>query len=288
MTPSIRHFGPFLILPSLLIGSAALAQEAPPPPPARPTIFDRDYLTVGAGAAYGPGYEGSDSYVVYPVAGFLGRIGGFTISPRPAGLAIDLIRDPRDARVSFTAGPVGRLRFDRSRQIRDPAVAALGQLDTAIEIGGNVGISINRITNPYDSLSFGVDMRWDVNGAHRGRVIVPTISFLSPVSRAAGVALTVTAEHVDDNYANYYFGVTPAGRARSGLPVYDAHSGFKNASATLICAYDLNGDLTDGGFVLVAGLSYSRLLGNFATSPIVSLRGAKDQLISAVGLAYTF
>jgi outer membrane scaffolding protein for murein synthesis (MipA/OmpV family) len=292
MTFMIRRLGPLLILPSLLVGGAAFAQDGPlsqsPSAPAEPTVFDGDYLTIGAGAAYGPGYEGSDSYVVYPIAGFQGRLGGFTISPRPAGLAIDLIKDPSDAKLSFAAGPVGRVRFDRTRQIRDPAVAALGKLDTAIEVGGNIGFSVSRITNPYDVLSFGVDMRWDVNGAHRGRVIMPTVSFLTPVSRAAAVAIAVTAEHVDDKYASYYYSVTPAGRARSGLPVYNARSGFKNVGTTLMGFYDLNGDLTDGGLALVGGVSYSRLLGDVADSPIVSLRGAKDQLTGALGVAFTF
>ena len=80
----------------LLTASPVFAQDAPPPgplsqspdAPATPTIFDGDYLTVGAGGAYVPGYEGSDSYVVTPLLGFQGRLGGFTISPRPAG-AVD-------------------------------------------------------------------------------------------------------------------------------------------------------------------------------------------------------
>ncbi len=182
-----------------------------PQAPAMPTVFDGDYLTIGAGAGYVPGYEGSDPTVVTPVIGLQGRLGGFTVSPRPAGAAIDLINEPADSKVSFSLGPVTRVRFDRTKQIRDPAVSALGVLKTAIEVGANAGFSINRITNPYDSLSIGADIRWDVNGAHKGTVIQPTITYLTPLAASFAVVLNLTAEHVDDAYAHYYYDVTPGG-----------------------------------------------------------------------------
>jgi outer membrane scaffolding protein for murein synthesis (MipA/OmpV family) len=251
-------------------------------------VFDGDYLTVGVGYAYGPGYEGSDSYVAFPVAGLQGRLGGFTLSPRPAGLALDLINEASDSKIAFNLGPVARARFDRTKQIRDPAVLALGTRDMAVEVGGAAGVSISRITNPYDSLSFGVDVRKDVAGAHDGTVIQPSIMFLTPLAASTAVVLNISAEHVDDKYARYYFDVTPAGSRASGLPTYTARAGWKNATASLITFYDLDGNLANGGFALVGGVSYSRLLGNFARSPIVSLRGAKDQFLLGAGLAFTF
>jgi outer membrane protein len=280
----------------LLIASPVFAQDAPPADPlsqspnapAMPTVFDGDYLTIGAGGAYVPGYEGSDSYVVTPVVGLQGRLGGFTISPRPAGAAVDLINEPSDAKISFSLGPVTRVRFDRTKQIRDPAVSALGVLKTAIEVGANAGVSIGRITNPYDSLSFGADVRWDVNGAHKGMVIQPTITYLTPLSTSFAVVLNITAEHVDDKYAQYYYGVTPGGSAASGLPVYSAHAGWKNAGASLVTFYDLDGNLANGGFALVGGLSYSRMLGDIAKSPIVAQRGSRNQFMLGAGVAYTF
>ncbi|MGF7171503.1 outer membrane scaffolding protein for murein synthesis (MipA/OmpV family) [Sphingobium xanthum] len=293
----IRILSALVASPLVFVATAALAQDAPPPPdplsqsadaPAAPTVFDGDYLTIGAGLAFGPGYEGSDSYVAFPVAGLQGRLAGFTISPRPAGLALDLINEPRDSRISFNLGPVARGRFDRTKQIRDPAVIALGKKDTAVEVGGTAGFSINRITNPYDSLSFGVDVRKDVAGAHRGTIVQPTVTFLTPLATSFAVALNVSADHVDSSYAHYYFDVTPAGAIASGLPAYTARAGWKSASTSLITFYDLDGNLANGGFALVGGLSYSRLLGNFARSPIVSLRGSKDQFLLGAGIAFTF
>jgi len=284
-------------LAALLFSTTALAQDQPPPPdplsqgpddPAVPTAFDGDYLTVGVGATYGPGYEGSNSYVVSQIVGVMGRLGGITITPRPSGLAADFINDKQDAKVSFALGPVARFRFDRNKQIRDPVVYALGTRDVAFEVGGTAGVSVNRLTNPYDTLSFSVDVRWDVAGAYKGNVIQPTVTYATPLSTGIAAALTLHAEHVDDKYAHYYFDVTPAGSAASGLPVYTARGGWKSAHATLVGFFDLDGDLTNGGFAVVTGFSYARMLGNIADSPVIAIRGDKDQFTFGGGLAYTF
>jgi outer membrane scaffolding protein for murein synthesis (MipA/OmpV family) len=252
------------------------------------SIFDGDYLTVGAGAAVGTAYEGSKDYVLFPAAAIAGRIGGITISPRPAGFALDVIDDPTTEKLNVQFGPVVRVRFDRNRQITDPVVEALGKRDVAVEVGGNVGFSINRITNAYDSLTFSVDVRKDVAGAHEGWVIAPTATFQTPLSKASYVSLSVTAEHVDSKYARYYYSISPADNLATGLSVYDAHSGWKNAGVSLMGAYDLDGDLTNGGFAVFAGVIYARMLGNFERSPIVSERGSPNQFTGGLGIGYTF
>lgn len=252
------------------------------------TAFDGDYLTVGVGGAFGPSYEGSDEYVFFPAGAVMGRIAGIGIAPRAAGIALDFINDPTGEKVSLQFGPVVRTRFDRNRQIKDPAIYALGKKNVAVEVGGNVGLSINGITNPYDSLSFSVDVRGDVANAHNGFVIAPTASFQTPLSKASFVSLSVSAEHVDDKYARYYYSVTPAGSLASGLAPYEARAGWKNIGVGLIGAYDLDGDLANGGFAVFAGTNYSRILGNFERSPIVSDRGSPNQFTGAVGIGYTF
>jgi len=250
-------------------------------------VFDGDYITIGAGLAYGPSFEGADENSVFPMGGIMGRVGPVTINPRIAGIALDLIPDV-GKKVSLTLGPVVRARFERTRSIKDPAVAALGKRNTAIELGGTAGFSINRLTNPYDSLSFGVDVRRDVAKAHRGVIVAPSLTYLTPLSRGTAMVLNISAEHVDTAYARYYFDVSPTGAIASGLPGYTAHGGWKNVGATLMGVVDLDGDLLNGGFALVGGLSYTRLLGSVRDSPIVAERGAASQLVGALGVALTF
>lgn len=264
---------------------AALAQNDGPP---AETVFDGDYLTVGVGAGYAPTYEGSDNYAVFPAPLLQGNLKGVAISPRPGGVALDFIPDAPDARLGYSLGPTARVRSNRVSDIKDPVVRSLGKLDTAIEVGGNFGLTAYKVLNPYDSLTLSSDVRWDVAGAHGGMVIGPSLSYFTPLSKGAVVNLSVSAERVDDDYADYYFSVGPAGNAASGLPVFDADGGWKDVSVTLVGGLDLDGDATNGGFSLFALGGYSRMLGDFKRTPLTSLRGDADQWIGGAGLAFTF
>ncbi len=121
-----------------------------------------------------------------------------------------------------------------------------------------------------------------------GTVVAPSMTYLTPLSRATAVVFNVSAEHVDTAYARYYFDVSPAGAVASGLPGYTARGGWKNAGATLMGVVDLDGNLLNGGFALVGGIAYTRLLGSIRDSPIVSERGSANQLVGALGVALTF
>jgi len=274
-----------LLIPALpLLLAAPVAAQAQG---SEPSVFDGNYITVGAGLAYGPDYEGANEGTLYPLGGAMGRIGPIAVNPRIAGFALDVIPD-FGSKVSISLGPVARARMERTRRVKDRAVAALGKRDTAIEAGGTAGLSINRLTNPYDSLSFSMDVRWDIAGAHRGTVIAPSVTYLTPLSRGTAAMLNISAEHVDDAYARYYYDVTSAGALASGLPAYTAGGGWKNVGATLMGVVDLDGELMNGGFALVGGVSYGRVLGSIARSPIVAQRGAADQFVGALGVAFTF
>ena len=132
-------------------------------------------VTLAAAAAVG--------HVLYPAALVQGSLGGVGISSRGAGVALDFIPTPENG-VDLDLGVTGQVRANRARQIKDPVVESLGELDYAIEVGPTVGIGISRVLNPYDSLSFSIDASWDINGAHGGMVIEPTINYFTPLSRA--------------------------------------------------------------------------------------------------------
>ena len=252
------------------------------------TVYDGTWLSLGIGVGYGPSYDGSDDYVAYPAPLIQGRIAGIGIQPRPAGIALDFIPDPAEG-VGFALGPVARARFNRSRQVKDPVVAAAGELDTAIEVGGNVGLSFPKVLNPYDSLSFGTDVLWDVNGAHSGMTFTPTVSYFTPLSRGVAASLSLSAEHGNGEFVDYYYSVTPAQRLASGLPLFDADGGgFTKAGATVLTGFDFDGDLTNGGLAAVVIGGYSRMMGDAKRSPFTSLRGSANQWFAALGIGYTF
>ncbi|MBH1945301.1 MipA/OmpV family protein [Erythrobacter sp. YJ-T3-07] len=274
------------------MAAPALAQDGPdddaPARSAEGTVFDGDWVQIGVGAGFAPDYDGSDDYEVFPLPIIQGSLGGVDINPRAAGLALDFIPDSADSKVNFGFGPAIRLRTSRTGDIEDPVVAAAGELDTAVEVGPSASIGISGVLNPYDSLSANVDVRWDVAGAHEGMVINPTVTYFTPVSRGAAVSLSLSAEHGDEAFNEYYYSVTPAQATASGLPVYDAGSGFNKLSANLLVGYDLDGDLTNGGLALFAIGGYSRMIGDAEKSPFVALRGDADQFLIGAGIGYTF
>ncbi len=283
-----------IVAAALAAASPAFAQEeqvtAGPPDAvdAADTVYDGTWLALGLGVGYGPSYDGSNDYVAYPAPLIQGRIAGVGIQPRPAGIALDFIPDPADG-VGIALGPVAKARFNRSRQVKDPVVEATGELDTAIEVGGNIGLSFPKVLNPYDALSFGTDVLWDVNGAHSGMTFTPMVSYFTPLSRGIAASLSFSAEHGNGEFLEYYYSVTPAQRLASGLPVFDADGGgWTKAGATLLTGIDFDGDLTNGGLAGVIIGGYSRMLGDARRSPFTSIRGSANQWFAAVGVGYTF
>jgi len=270
------------------VTSPLSAQPQGQRPPAGKSVFDGDYVTLGAGIAVGPSYDGSDDYNISPLPVILGSVAGIDFEPRGPGLALDVIPDRDGAKTDFIFGPVGRARFDRNNSIKDDVVRSLGELDVAVELGAVAGVKVNRVFSSFDSLTAKVDLRWDVAGAHRGRVISPNLTYFRPLNRGTAASLTISADHVDDDYADYYFSISPAGTAASGLPGFSATGGWKNVGISLFSAIDLDGNAANGGFAVILIGNYSRLLGDAKRSPVTSIRGNANQFFGAIGVGYTF
>ncbi|HEX8309130.1 MAG TPA: MipA/OmpV family protein [Allosphingosinicella sp.] len=249
---------------------------------------DRNSLTIGLGGAYVPSYEGSDDYILTPAGLAFGKIAGFGFATRGTALYVDLIPDKADAAYSFDFGPLANIRLDRSSRIKDPRVRALGELDTAIELGAWAGLRKNGLLHEYDSLGARLAWQKDVTDTHDGTILTPAIEYSSPLSTKTLVSLGLQAEHVSGRYARTYYSIGPAGSAASGLAPYNAGGGWKSWRATLLLGQALTGDLRHPKLSLFGGIGYSRLLGDVARSPIVRVAGDRDQYFATAGLAYTF
>ena len=255
-------------------------------------IEDSNVLTVGVGAAVIPSYEGSDDYRVIPVPQFRGKVSDFAFWTRGPSLYVDAIPN-RGQDIDIQLGPVVGVRFDRSslKNIKDASVRALGKRDVAVEVGGFVGIGKTGVlTSDYDNLSARVAITKDVAGAHDSYVITPAIEYFAPLSTRSFVGLGVSADYVGKKYGRYYYDIDAAGSLASGLPAYSEAgngSGFKKIGVNLTGGLSLSGDLRKGWALFALG-GYSRMLGDYADSPIVSIAGSKNQWVGAVGVGYTF
>lgn len=277
------------------VAAAPLAAQDPGNEPQTPdayegSVFDGDWFTIGAGAVLNPSYDGSDDYVISPVPLLQGSLGGVSITPRPAGVALDFIPDG-DNGVNFNLGVAARINRNRASRIEDPVVRAYGELDTAIEVGPTVGLSFPAVLNPYDSLTVTTDVLWDVAGAHKGMTINPSVTYFTPVSQGAAISFSLNARHVDDDYANYYYTVSTAPAAVAAadrLPLFQAKGGFDKVGATMLVGVDFDGDLRNGGLAGFVLGGYSRMLGDGADTPFTSIRGSESQWLIGAGLGYTF
>ncbi len=276
----------------------AVAQSAPDAPVTSPppsdsserSVFDGNYITIGAGGVFSPSYEGSNNNTFSAIPLVQGRVKGIDIDPRPSGVALDFIPDGKDAKIGFILGPVAGYSRNRAHNIKDPVVAESGRLKSAIDVGVTGGVVAYKLLSNYDSLTLSTDVKWNVNGASKGMQILPSLTYTTPLSKAILVSLGANAKHVDGDYARYYYSVTPlqSGRTDGVLPVYNAHSGWASVGATILAAYDLGGDLRNGGFALVGLASYNKLLNDAKNTPYTSIRGSANQWTVGGGVAYTF
>lgn len=266
--------------------SPALAQGDP----AAVAKSSGDFLIVGAGLASMPDYDGSDDRRIMPVPGAIGQVGGIKFFYLGDRISVDLLVEKPGARWDVQLGPVASVGFNRARvgDVADPRIKALGGLGYAVELGGYVGLArTGVITSAYDQLSVTVSYRRDVAGAHGGGLLMPTVNYMTPLSRKALVLVFAQATHADRRYNERTYGVDAAQSAASGLPVYRARAGWKSVSAGVGGDLSLTGDLTSG-LSLIGGVMYARLLGSAAESPATSIAGQRDQWFAGLGLAYAF
>lgn len=300
MKASTRPFLPFLPIILACLAQPAMAQDDEADPTRSfpsdgdtprvevgETVFDETWMTVGLGAGLSPSYTGSNDYIVNPLPLLQGRIGPARINPRAAGIAIDFM--PKSGTgVDFQFGPAIRIRNDRANRIKDEVVKLAGELDTAVEVGASAGLSLSKVLTRFDTLSFSVDARWDIAGAHGGMVIEPGVSYITPVSRSTAVLLTVGASFGDRDFADYYYSVSPDQAEASGLAEFTADGGLNSVGVNALVAIDLDGNIANGGLGAFVITGYSRLTGEAADTPYTSERGSKGQFLVGVGLAYTF
>jgi outer membrane protein len=269
--------------------SPAFAQSEPTAGqlPSPEDVANRDIFTVGVGGAVLPDYEGSNDYRIIPAGAIRGSYHGISFATRGSYLFVDVV--PQAGKFDFDAGPIVGARLNKRSHIKDDIVELLPHRKTAFEVGGFAGVSFHGLTNPYDRLALRFDVLHDIGNAHKSTTFSPNLEFSTPLSRTTYASANVGAEFVSNRFADYYFSITPADSLATGgvLPPFNAGGGMKNWKVGLLLNQSISGDLLHGLSIFGAG-QYSRLVGDFKRSPIVSQRGSANQWLGALGLAYTW
>lgn len=279
-----------LSLIGFLLPATAMADtdDGPVLPQKSDNAFHGDYLSVGVGVMHASDYVGSDDYKLQPAFGFRGRVGDIRFFSRGIGIGADLLPDKRGSDVRFTLGPVLRYRANRTSKVKDEVVRLLPKLDGVMEAGVTMGVTFDGVLIKQDYVSLGSDVRWGVVNNKGSRMITLNAGYFTPLSRAAGVGLSLGVDHVNSKYADYNYSVDADGSAASGLPVFKGKKGWHNARVRLFGGYDLDGNIRNGGWVVGAAVSYERLHGAAARTPITRERGSRNQWMVGTGIGYTF
>lgn len=250
--------------------AAALAQDH--------AVTSRDqfsgYATIGAAAL--PEYEGADEFRILPLVD-----GKLYLGERYIGIEGATLRANVISAEGIELGPVASFTFGRDNEIENLAVARLGNIDDAYEVGAFGAVSFAAGGN--DSIRIAVQGVHDVSDVHGGFLISANASYTAAVGERLSLIVDLGATYASDDYADTYFSVSPAGSLTSGLPSFTAKGGLKDAGGQLTATYRL-GD----NWGVAANASYRRLLGDFADSPVVTNGGNPNQLSGGIGVFYTF
>ena len=229
------HLRTTLIAATLIVAPAAPALAQGGPPPAEDTV------TVGLGFGVTTSYDGADEYRIIPGGALNGTISGHDFQLNGLQLFVDAIPNDPARRVELELGPVAGVRFNRTGKVADAQVNALERRETAVELGLRGAIGIGGIADRTDQLSFSTTAVWDVAGAHGSYRISPSIEYSRLVGSRMFVRAALTADFAPQAYADYYFGISPAGSLASGLAAYNPDGGLESLGTNVLATYSLSG-----------------------------------------------
>lgn len=212
-----------------LLAQPATAQTTNP----KPQKDEEDHGfhgTTSVGLGVVPDYEGADHYRVIPLAN--GRVYFDQRYIELDGLALrgNLLNSRR---VEF--GPVAHLTFGRRATIASAAVARLGPIKDAYEIGAFVATRLP--VGQSGEVRLALEGVHDVARVHNGWIGTASIGYAHRFGDRFSLSGTASVSGASDDYARRYFTVTPQGAAASGLATFGAKGGIKDVGLSVGAAY---------------------------------------------------
>lgn len=234
---------------------------------------------VAAGVAAIPESPGADSYRFIPFAAGRVRLEGVVLQVEGPGISAGFIDQN-----GIEAGAYVRYYGGRDDDTGDVVVDLLPEADNAVVTGGFVRyLAAEGLLNPYDRVYFSGRLGMDVTGEYSGVFWSGSAAYATPLSRTTLFIANLSVSGSPDDYADALFSVTANGSAASGLPVYTAQSGIQDIGLTLF----LDQQVTDNWSV-TGIFGVSRLQGDYADSPIVTIRGDDMQYFAGLGIGRRF
>lgn len=239
------------------------------------------HAAIGAGLLMNPAYNGSKDYQLSLLPYIKVNYADIFFASVHEGVGFNVINNK-----NWTAGPIARYQFSRKEDDGTSpfrvlgsdtnALRGMGDVDGTVEIGGFVNYK-------FDPFDIEFEVRKGLGG-HNGWISNLQLSYSKMLfwfGKRTILSIGPKTTLISDDYNTRYFGIDSAQAARTGLPVFDAQGGM--------LTYGLGGSgimsLTKQ-WTMVLFVNYDRLTGDAGRSPLVRLRGDRNQFTSGFFLAY--
>ena len=238
---------------------------------------------VGLGVSVKPDYEGGNDYEAVPApfgrynwaSGRSINLGGTGGSEKAARLAANIISKEQSTVWNF--GPLLQYRLKRDDDVDNNKVKRMKEVDAETELGAFLAFHSG-------DLSAAVAYVADVSSESDGSLWYLKGGYDIPVNDKLSMNVGVHLTWADDDYMKTYFGVTNRDSVRSGLPRYDASSGFKDTGLALTGMYHFNQK-----WGMIGNVSWTRMLNDAKDSPLVAgSRGQGDETVYGALVAVTY
>jgi outer membrane protein len=209
---------------------------------------NQDHVVLGGGAAATPAYQGADDYRLTPFPAVDIKKGWFFANLRN-GVGIEPIDTEM---VTVGAGAV----FMQGYRKRDVP-------DGIDKLSSGAGVRLFATVRAAGFVAT-IGTSKGISGGTEGMIADASLSYPIEITSRFKLMPTIGAIWANRKHNDGYFGVTAAESLASGLPQFDAVSGFKDVSAALTASYRLTDRIT-----LSATGTATSLLGPVKDSPLV-------------------
>jgi outer membrane protein len=248
---------------SLCLSTTAQAQDDYSPNVASESSSE-NHITIGAGAALLPEFQGSKNYFIQPVPVVDIEQGPFFVRLGD-GIGINVI-DTGNFKVGAS---VTALRGYDAEDVPE----GIGGLDDSFGGRGFVSATVGGVVATLSATM-------PFTGDAKGMIAEAELSYPVQVTDRLSIVPGLSATWADKKYLRRYYGVNAQQAAASVLAEYEPSSGFQDAGATLAINYRVTNHIS-----LVAAAMVSYNFDRVANSPFTEQRW---QPIGVLGVAYRF
>ena len=229
------------------------------------------------GVASLPDYLGSDDHVLLPLVAAAFGLGPVGVAFQGTELRIDVVPG-----AAWSAGPLANFARGRDDDVDSDRVAALPEIDAALELGAYVGFERGVDAAGRGSVSGSLSLRGTVSDDVDGAIARASLGYAYALTPRLRLSVDASANAADGDWMSSWFGVDAQASVDSALRPFDAGGGARDVGLGASATYSFS-----PRFGAYAGASWSRLVWDARDSPVTRDEGDASQWFGGVGLLWS-